>query len=392
MDVTQATKYYQSLIHSHGCLLFSIEQEKSALRQRKDNAIAVEMTKVNTKLQRYCSQSQNRFRAYSETLKGIVDAIPNSNRDMSILCAAEYVPIGTAKLKGLEQYSTIPYIVPFLGKNSIAVEGTGLATDIMLKSIMISALEQTAAGQLSVSIYNPEWRDTFSCFAILDDFESISSQDGLSKLFDRLSEQISAADSVLKGQFPSILALRQEAKQPVGQLRLVVITGDDWLQEPPLRSKLVHLLAGAPRAGIGFILQLPAGAAEQLNLDVKKIVLLKESCSGEWKTTLMPNVLVRPYSRKQNDILDIFNGWWNNYNTFESQVRITDRGYIETKLLLHTGVSTARSILNTAITNWEGEANRLLAHDDTAFSHDMRLMPMSPLRIIDVGKMEAKMW
>lgn len=52
MDVTQATKYYQSLIHSHGCLLFSIEQEKSALRQRKDNAIAVEMTKVNTKLQR----------------------------------------------------------------------------------------------------------------------------------------------------------------------------------------------------------------------------------------------------------------------------------------------------------------------------------------------------
>lgn len=307
MDVTQATKYYQSLIHSHGCLLFSIEQEKSALRQRKDNAIAVEMTKVNTKLQRYCSQSQNRFRAYSETLKGIVDAIPNSNRDMSILCAAEYVPIGTAKLKGLEQYSTIPYIVPFLGKNSIAVEGTGLATDIMLKSIMISALEQTAAGQLSVSIYNPEWRDTFSCFAILDDFESISSQDGLSKLFDRLSEQISAADSVLKGQFPSILALRQEAKQPVGQLRLVVITGDDWLQEPPLRSKLVHLLAGAPRAGIGFILQLPAGAAEQLNLDVKKIVLLKESCSGEWKTTLMPNVLVRPYSRKQNDILDIFN-------------------------------------------------------------------------------------
>lgn len=48
MDVTQATKYYQSLIHSHGCLLFSIEQEKSALRQRKDNAIAVEMTKVNT--------------------------------------------------------------------------------------------------------------------------------------------------------------------------------------------------------------------------------------------------------------------------------------------------------------------------------------------------------
>ena len=116
---------------------------------------------------------------------------------LSILCAAEYVPIGTAKLKGLEQYSTIPYIVPFLGKNSIAVEGTGLATDIMLKSIMISALEQTAAGQLSVSIYNPEWRDTFSCFAILDDFESISSQDGLSKLFDRLSEQISAADSVL---------------------------------------------------------------------------------------------------------------------------------------------------------------------------------------------------
>ena len=60
MDVTQATKHYQSLIHSHGCLLFSIEQEKSALRQRKDNAIAVEMTKVNTKLQRYCSQSQKR--------------------------------------------------------------------------------------------------------------------------------------------------------------------------------------------------------------------------------------------------------------------------------------------------------------------------------------------
>ena len=87
-----------------------------------------------------------------------------------------------------------------------------------------------------------------------------------------------------------------------------------------------------------------------------------------------------------------FIGWWNNYNTFESQVRITDRGYIETKLLLHTGVSTARSILNTAITSWEGKANRLLAHNDTAFPHDMRLMPMSPLRIIDVGKMEAKMW
>lgn len=181
MDVTQATKHYQSLIHSHSCLLFSIEQEKSALRQRKDNAIAVEMNKGNIKVQKYCSQFQNRFRAYSETLRGIVDAIPNPNRDTSILRVAEYVSIGTAKLKGLEQYSTIPYIVPFLGKNSLAVEGAGLATDIMLKSIMISTLEQTAAGQLSVSIYNPEWRDTFSCFAILDDFESISSHDVIYK-------------------------------------------------------------------------------------------------------------------------------------------------------------------------------------------------------------------
>lgn len=305
MDVSRAAKHYQSLVYSHSCLLSSIGQERSALKLKKDSAIAEATSRGKNQLQKYCLQSQNKFRAYSETLKSIVDAI--SDRDASILRAAEYLSVGTAKLKGLEQYNTIPYIVPFLGQYSLVIEGTGTEADILLKSIMISALEQTAAGQLLVSVYNPEWRDSLSCFSILDDFESVSSQDELSNMLGKLSEQISAADSMLKGQFSSLVALRHEARQPVGQLRLVVIAGEDWLQKAPLRAKLIHLIAGAPRAGVGFILQLSTSAAREINLDESKVVFFTEACRGEWKTALMPSVLVVPYEYKQNDIFNILN-------------------------------------------------------------------------------------
>ena len=304
MESAQAVALYQQFVHCHNRFLYTVAQEITRINGCARATSADLSARGTEQLQNHKTEVQRRFDKNIDILRDIIKR--DSLHVAPILKSAEYLLTGTAEFKDAPSDSVFPYILPFLGKTCLLVEGESETADVFLKSLILSVLEQTAAGQLSLSVYNPEWRDVFACFSSLDNYESIASADRFNALLDTLSTQIDTTDGLLQGRFDSLLDLRRTAKQPTGRLRLVVITGDDWLKEEFTRKRVLRLLSKGARAGIGFIVALPARQMSPIQKELTNAVLLQPVKHGCWKSSLMPDIVLHPAEWSREHISRLF--------------------------------------------------------------------------------------
>lgn len=318
MEPSQAVALYQQFVHCHNQVLYAIEQEKTKIDKGVKMISADLSAQRKAQLHAHEVEANQRLANNTRILKGMLQH--SSAKIAPILKSAEYLSAGKAVLKGVATDSDLPYILPFLGKNCLLVEGESNQTDSILKSLILSVLNQTAAGQITLSVYNPDWREVFSCFTAVENYESVTSAERFNKLLDSLSNQIDTTDVLLQGRFESLLDLRRTAQQPTGQLRLVVITGDDWLKDEGIRKRVLRLLANGERAGIGFIAALPEKQMASVKSALNKAVLLKYEGNGCWKTSLMPNVLLQPDEWSADRVSVLFS---NMKQAIEESVAVT---------------------------------------------------------------------
>lgn len=185
------------------------------------------------------------------------------NRDIldqpdSILRAAEHLSFGSLIPDGIDKllfsHSQIPWIMPFLGHQNLLLESNGDACQALALQFAVAALKQTAAGQLSLTVINPNLRATFSSLSTLPDFRMLTTRAEIAEEFSNLSEEIIKTSALLKRERDTLLDLRNSAQQPIGRLKLLIIQDIPRDDEGGIIASLERVAYGAPRIGTTIII------------------------------------------------------------------------------------------------------------------------------------------
>lgn len=291
MDRQEAEKQYTDFHQAYGRTLFAIDREKKLLLKKRKDVLAnieqsatAQMTSVQQRIRQKCIELVQRLKEQLST-----DNTPQHE----ILRVAEYLHLGSLRFQQINPDASVPYIIPFLGHGNIVFAGQGEDVYAALRSITFSALEQTAAGQIKVTVYNPELKDTFSCFSELEQYSMYSSPDTFGKELNKLSKEIVATDGLLKGKYASLIELRNKSQQAVGQLRLYVIAGHDWLENEALRKQLLRASESSLRSGCAFVFYTDEKHLQSVQSLIKKATYLRKSGTGnKWVPSDLPNLEV----------------------------------------------------------------------------------------------------
>ena len=146
--------------------------------------------------------------------------------------------------------TSIPCVIPFLGHGSVMLESSGDECHSIGLQFALKALQQTAPGQLSITVINPELRPEFSVFTRVPDFQMLTKANEYSDFLMHVSEEMIEYDSLLQGRYSSLVELRKVAHQPIGKLRLIVVQDIPKTTTEELCNQLMHIANGAPRAGL----------------------------------------------------------------------------------------------------------------------------------------------
>lgn len=236
--------------------LYAIDKERKKLSSNRDNSRLALKKKFDKSRSLTATVATNQIMASIHQIKDTFDEL--TKEDDTVIRAAEYLAAGTVKPKRIEQIvfsnSSIPWVMPFLGHKNVCIESSGDASQSLGLQFALNALKQTAPGQLDVTVVNPELRPEFSAFSRLPGFKMLSKNNEIVEAFASLAEEIVKTDELLQGRMSSLLALRKEAMQPVGRLRLIVIQDLPNEISADLKSTLLRVTKGAPRAGIAVML------------------------------------------------------------------------------------------------------------------------------------------
>ena len=292
MDHQQAEQRFMEFRKAYGHTLFTIDREKKILLKKKKDSL-VNLEKLS---------SEERSLIHQTSRQKCIDLVQKlkeqlSNEDIpehEVLKAAEFLHVGNVCFQEISQNANVPYIIPFLGHKNLILSGTGEEIYDVAKSVVFSALRQTAPGQINISVYNPELRDTFSCFADLEQYTLYSAQSEFIEAISELSKEIVANDALLKGKHSSLLELREKAKQPVGQLRLFVVIGEDWLHKDALKEEVLKTAENAIRAGCTFIFVVSESKVKLIEGLLNKVTYLNKTAKKNiWKPKEYPQLEVK---------------------------------------------------------------------------------------------------
>lgn len=197
-------------------------------------------------------------------------------QDDSIMKVAEYLAFGSVTPQDVSRLAasdiTLPWVMPFLGHRNMFIESNGDACQALGLQFLIHALEQTAAGQLNVTVINPELRPEFSSCSRLPDFKMLTKPSEIQDKLTSLTEEIVENDRLLQGKYPSLVTLRKAAQQPVGRLQLIIIQDIPTDLNDDAIASLVTIAKGAPRAGIAILyLNSNAQKTNMIATELKKI-------------------------------------------------------------------------------------------------------------------------
>lgn len=292
VDRQEVEKQYTDFHQAYGRTLFAVDRaKKRLLKENKDN---LENLEQSTAAQMSATQQRVRNKCISlvQSLKEQLSA--DNAPQHEILRVAEYLHLGNLRLPQINSDASVPYLIPFLGHGNIVLTGTGEDIYTALRNITFSVLAQTAAGQIKVSVYNPELKDAFSCFSELEQCSMVSSPDVLTKELNELSKEIVITDGLLKGKYVSLIELRKRSQQAVGQLRLYVIAGYDWLDNEALKKQLLRVSESAIRTGCAFVFCIDEKHLQADQSMIKRATYLKKCGNGnQWTPFDLPNTEVR---------------------------------------------------------------------------------------------------
>lgn len=292
VDRQEVEKQYTDFHQAYGRTLFAVDRaKKRLLKENKDN---LENLEQSTAAQMSATQQRVRNKCISlvQSLKEQLSA--DNAPQHEILRVAEYLHLGHLRLPQINSDASVPYLIPFLGHGNIVLTGTAEDIYTALRNITFSVLAQTAAGQIKVSVYNPELKDAFSCFSELEQYSMVSSPDVLTKELNELSKEIVTTDGLLKGKYVSLIELRKRSQQAVGQLRLYVIAGYDWLDNEALKKQLLRVSESAIRTGCAFVFCIDEKHLQADQSMIKRATYLKKCGNGnQWTPFDLPNTEVR---------------------------------------------------------------------------------------------------
>ncbi len=260
---------------AYGHSLYAIEQEERRLAREHDESRNSTKKRFDKDRSKVATAITNSLMANMHKLNEAFQELTRT--DDSVVRAAEFLAFGNVTPRNIDRliYSdcSLPWIMPFLGHKNIFVESNDEACQSLGLQFALQALLQTAPGQLSITVINPELRPEFSPCTRLPFFKMLTRQNEIADEFSVLTEEIIRNDTVLQGRFSSLLELRKQAQQPVGQLRLVVVQdlpkglGSDFYES------FLRVAKGAPRAGIAiiFLSSKSRHNTDNITHDIKKV-------------------------------------------------------------------------------------------------------------------------
>ena len=277
---------------AYGHTLFAIDRDrKILLTKKKDSFLNIEQAAA-TEMATIQHRSRQKCASLVQKLKEQLSS--DSTPEHEILKVAEYLHIGDVCFQQISQEASVPYIIPFLGHKNLVLAGNGDDVFAAMRSVIFSVLNQTAPGQINISIYNPDLRDSFSCFTDLEQYTLYSSLEAFSKALSELSKEIVANDSLLKGRYSSLIELRKKAQQAVGQLRLFVIAGNDWIDNENAKKQVLRLADNAIRAGCVFVFAIEERKLKSVEELLGRATLLQSSAQkNKWIPKEYPQLEVQ---------------------------------------------------------------------------------------------------
>lgn len=235
--------------------LYAIEQEESkANKKRLDDRAGVEK-RYKRERSKSATLSANNLMANLHKLQEVCTQI-NDSED-TVIRVAEYLKCGKMQIDDLKKLifsdTAIPCIIPFIGHGNVMIESYGDDCHTTGLQFALQALHQTAPGQLSISVVNPELRSEFSVFTRLPKFQMLTKVNEINDFFADIAEELVEIDSLLQGRYSSLIELRKAAQQPVGDQRLIIIQNMPHTSNDELRNQFIRILKGSPRAGIAIL-------------------------------------------------------------------------------------------------------------------------------------------
>ena len=301
----EAARIFDAFRLAYGRTLFAVDREKKTLlKKKKDDleALEKERTYELASIQRYVSQKCENL-LHELKLNGIATNKPS---DKGILKVADFLNFGDAYFPQISEEAKVPYIFPFLGHNNLVLSDSGEEVYSVLQSLIIHVLEQTAAGQIEVFVYNPDMRGEFSCFSGLEQYNLISTLEDLEKELANLSKEVVTTDKMMKGKYSSLIEFRQISQQAVGSLRLFIIACQDWIENDNVKKQMLRISESAIRAGCAFVFAIDKNQLAGVPTLLKRAVLLQKNPSVQsWSSKELPQLDLR-FTNYSSDYIETF--------------------------------------------------------------------------------------
>lgn len=235
--------------------LYAIEQvEEKANKKRLEDRANIKK-KYDRERSKSATSSVNNLMATLHKLKEVSQQM--CQYDDTVIRVSEYLVYGKICVENLKKKifsdTSITNIIPFIGHGNVLLESNGDECHTTGLQFALQALKQTAPGQLTITVINPELRPEFSVFTRLQEFQMLTRIDEIKDFLASITEDLVDIDKLLQGRYNSLVELRKAAKQPVGRLRLIVVQDMPQTQDGDCRNQLIRIMRGASRAGIAVL-------------------------------------------------------------------------------------------------------------------------------------------
>ncbi len=232
--------------------LYAIEQEEARASKKREEARANVRKRYERERSKSATISVNNLMANLHKLNEVCTQIGDS--EDTVIRTAEFLVYGKIQSENLKKLifsdTSIPCIIPFIGHGNVMLESNGDECHSIGLQFALRTLQQTAPGQLSITVINPELRPEFSALTRVPNFRMLTKTNEITDFLASIVEEMMEYESLLQGRYSSLVELRKAAQQPVGKLRLIVIQDLPQTAIDELCSQLIRIANGAPRAGI----------------------------------------------------------------------------------------------------------------------------------------------
>ena len=203
----------------------------------------------------------------------------------NILTVAEYIELGMINFPGnqfrLNDDINIPLILPFFGHTNLFVSVKPADVGSVARQLVWQSLNQTAAGQLEVQVFDPDLSNAMSPFSTLGKeanmMQVISLLDELDTLLFNLSKDVQSVTDQMRGTSKNLVEFRQKTKQPIANYKLIVLLDFPKNINEKSAAVLFSLLKSAPMAGISFIIMYAENSDVPKHIDIQSIKKLCQS-------------------------------------------------------------------------------------------------------------------